>query len=926
MKRILLFLFVFGFAGQNLFAGPDNIAPLAIVSVSSELSPESGGGNVIDGRISVDNRYEWASQSNITYWGQIDYPWIQLTWDKPRIINRIILYDRVISTSHTAGGTLYFSDGTTLSVHAIPNSGLAKTVDFPPKKVDWVKFEVTDGDGLQLGLSEIEVYPAPEDYTDYISKVDPYIESARGRYFFFITGNQPFGMIGAAPMTRNKNQYGGGYNYNSTEVLGFPQVHGWMLSGITLMPTTGEVNPSLGEQNWKSAFTHDGEIVQPGYHRLFLNDYRIWVEQTATDRVSFYRLRYTHDAVARILLNLGGYVCTSTMTDAQLTKVSDTELEGSVNTTGRLWGGPDNVRIFFVVRFDKPFEQLDGWDAEKTLPDISSLTGGKDASPKNQGSQSYFDAPTTGASARYQVKAGDEIQVKFAISYTGIENARRNMEAECAGWDFDAIRKTSQAVWNEYLGRIDVKGGTDAQQIKFYTDLWHALLGRHKIDDISGDYPDYTQGKYVGSATKNAVMKIRTLPKNPDGNSRFHIYNSDAFWLTQWNLNILWGLAWPEVLDDMAACLVQYAENGGLLPRGPNAGGYSFIMTACPATNLIVSAYLKGCFSRKSPETAYRMMVKNHLPGGMMGGKEVQFYIKNGYFPGNAGITLEMAFQDWSLAQMAAEMGKKKDAAYYLKRSQGWTKLYHPEQKLIFPKDSDGRWLHHDPLNGAGWIEANAWQGTWSVSHAIPELATLMGGNDVLCDKLNEAFEKSEKDDFVFGYGGGYVSYANQPGCSNAHVFSHAGKPWLTQYWVRKVKQQAYGAVTPDKGYGGHDEDQGQMGGVSALMAIGLFNVQGTNNRKPMYDITSPIFDEITIRLHPDYYSGGTFKIRTYDNSKTNCYIQKAMLNGKPQDSFQFSHEDFISGGILEIWLGPKPNVNWGSNSFGQRNLVRELR
>ncbi|MDR1602119.1 MAG: GH92 family glycosyl hydrolase, partial [Tannerella sp.] len=892
-----------------------NIAPFARVTVSSELSPESGGGNVIDGRIGVDNRHEWVSRSRMTFWGQIEYPWIQLSWDKPRVINRIILYDRAASASHTAGGTLHFSDGTSLPVHAIPNNGLAKAVDFPSRKVEWVKFEVTDGDGSQLGLSEIEVYPAPEDYPDYISKVDPYIESARGRYFFFITGNQPFGMIGAAPLTRNKNQYGGGYNYNSTEVLGFPQVHGWMLSGITMMPTTGEVHPPLGEQYWKSAFTHDGEIVQPGYHRLFLNDYRIWVEQTATERVSFYRLRYTHDAVARILLNLGGYVGTSTMTGAQLTRVSDTELEGSVNTTGRLWGGPDNVRIFFVVRFDKPFKQLNGWDAEKTLPDIQSLTGTKDVSSKNTEGRGYFDAPTTGASAVYPVKAGDEIQVKFSISYTGIENARRNMDAECAGWDFDAVRKASQAVWNEYLGRIDVKGGTDAQQIKFYTDLWHALLGRHKIDDVSGDYPDYTQGERAGAVTKNAVLNIRTLPKNPDGNSRFHMYNSDAFWLTQWNLNILWGLAWPEALDDMAASLVQYAENGGLLPRGPNAGGYSYIMTACPATNLIVSAYLKGCLTRKSPETAYRMMVKNHHPGGMMGGKEVQFYIDSGYYPGNAGITLEMAFQDWSLAQMAAKTGKKKDAAYYLKRSQGWTKLYRPEQQLIFPKDANGRWLHDDPLSGAGWVEANAWQGTWSVSHALPELAAMMGGNDVLCDKLNEAFEKSEKDDFVFGYGSGYVSYANQPGCSNAHVFSHAGKPWLTQYWVRKVKQQAYGAVTPDRGYGGHDEDQGQMGGVSALMAIGLFNVQGTNDRKPMYDITPPVFDEITIRLHPGYYSGGTFKIRTYDNSETNCYIQKAALNGKPQGFFQFPHEDFMSGGTLELWLGPEPNVNWGIHS-----------
>jgi len=199
---------------------------------------------------------------------------------------------------------------------------------------------------LYVGLSEIEVYPAPEDYADYVSKVDPYVESARGRYFFFVTGSRPFGMIGAAPLTRNKNQYGGGYNYNSLEILGFPQVHCWMLSGISLMPTTGNINPVLGEQQWKSTFLHDGEIVQPGYHRVFLQDYGIWVEQTTTDRVSYYKLRYTKDNTSNLLLNLGGYLGNTTMNDCRVSKVSNTEIEGSVNTTGRFWGGPDNVRIF----------------------------------------------------------------------------------------------------------------------------------------------------------------------------------------------------------------------------------------------------------------------------------------------------------------------------------------------------------------------------------------------------------------------------------------------------------------------------------------------------------------------------------------------------------------------------------------------------
>jgi predicted alpha-1,2-mannosidase len=335
-------------------------------------------------------------------------------------------------------------------------------------------------------------------------------------------------------------------------------------------------------------------------------------------------------------------------------------------------------------------------------------------------------------------------------------------------------------------------------------------------------------------------------------------------------------------------------------------------MTGCPATSLIVCAYTKGILKKTDHEHAFEVMKRNHMPGGTLFVKGTPDYADDGFMDGNAGITLEANFQDWALAQMALGLGKKDDAAYFLKRSEGWKNLYHEKTGLLMPKRKDGTWLSEDPLSGRGWIEANSWQATWSVSHAIPELAKMMGGNDVLCEKLNEAFEQTASQDFVYGYGRGHVSYANQPGCSNAHVFSWAGKPWLTQYWVRRVKEQAYGAVTKDKGYGGHDEDQGQMGGVSALMALGLFGIRGTADQVPIYEITSPIFDEIEIALNNDYYSGKKKEKKTHNNSDKNCYIQRATLNGNELKRFWFKHEDFAKGGILELWLGPEPNKNWG--------------
>lgn len=908
-KRIYIFIVLL--IGLNVFAAPNNIARTAKVKASSEKEFFLASG-VNDGQARIIDNNEWVSKSGITFWGQIDYPWIELSWEAPKKINKIIIYDRPNLKSHVAGITLHFSDGSRIFVNSIPNNGAPKVVEFATKETQFVRCEVTDADGMNVGLSEVEVFPSIDNNTAVIDKVNPYVESARGRGdVFFITGQTPFGMIGSAPHTRNKNQYGGGYNYNSQEILGFVQLHGWMNTGISLMPTTGSVSTLNGDQDWKSHFSHDGEIVQPGYHKLFLDRYNMWVEQTATDRVSMYKFKYCGEASsADILVDLGGFFATSTMVGADVKVVSNSEIEGSFISTGRLWKGPENVRVYFVIQFDAPANQIDGWMGQTESTNIKNLTSTDLTMTLREGSiptRGFKDALCVGIRARYDAKPGSERMVKVAVSYTSIENARLNMEKECNHWDFEKVRADCRATWNEMLGRIDVKGGSEQQQVKLYTDLWHVLLGRQKIDDVSGDYPDYTSGKLVGNKVVGAVFQKRTLPKDKKGNVKFHMYNSDAFWLTQWNLNVLWGLAWPEVLDDFAACLVQYSLNGGLLPRGPNLGGYSYIMSGCPATNLITSAYQKGMLTKMDPKIAFDQMVNNHKGGGMLGTVEqINHYEKFGHYPNDAEQTIEASFQDWALSQMALKMGKKKETDYYLKRSKGWETLYNPDLKLLMPKTGKETWLHNDPLSGSGWIETNAWQATWSVSHGLKKLSEFMGGNQALCEKLNFAFEQSRKDDFVFGYSSGYVSYANQPGCSNAHVFGRVGNPYLTQYWVRRVKEQAFGATTPDRGYGGHDEDQGQMGGISALMAIGLFSVTGTSDVNPIYDITSPVFDSVIIKLPKPYYKGKTFKIISHNNSDANYYIQKSSLNGKPFDGFLLNHSDYAKGGVLELWMGDK--------------------
>lgn len=887
----LLSFLLFGMEG---YSRPVSIASSAKVTASKG---SSGARYLTDGVIGVKNSGTWKSGT--------EDAWVKMTWDEPQHINKVVIFNSPSSGYCVERGELVFSDGSSEKV-TMAEDGLATAVEFEERLTDFILFRVSGRNGKIAELSEMEVYPSPAQYTEAVEWVDPYIETDRGRFFFFITGQRPFGMVGAAPMTVNANNCGGGYAHYSKEVLSFPQIHAWTISGLNLMPTVGEVDPTKGEAEWKSPFRHDDEIVQPGYHRMYLSKSKVWVEQTATERVSFYRFKWTDDLDARLLLSLSGMLGNSRMTNASVRRTGANEFVGSISSVDRAYMvGPHDFKIYFVVQTDKDWDSFDGWNGDEMYRGMTDLRG-----------------DSAGVSLAYKVKAGDEVNMKIAISYTSIENAYNNLHSECSGWDFDAVREDTRRIWNEWLGKITVEGGTVEQKVKFYTDLWHVLLGRHRINDVNGDYPDRTVGREQiiwnqNGAIIDPVFRIKNTGRDKDGNIRHNMYNSDAFWLTQWNLNVLWGLAWPEILDDMAASLVEYSNNGGLIPRGPSGGGYSFIMTGCPGTSLIVSAYMKGLMTKTDPMNAFRQIKKNHFPGGMMGSKEeLSFYIEHGWFPDNAGITIEASFQDWGAAQMAKKLGLEDDYRYFLKRSESWKNCFHPGYKLLFPIRRDGGFTHEDPLSPRGFVEANAWQATFGISHDIKGLSGLMGGNDVLCSMLDSAFRKEVENDFTHGYGNGHISYANQPGCSNAHVFSYAGAPWLTQYWVRQVKEQAYGGTTPELGYGGHDEDQGQMGGVSALMAIGLFNILGNESQTPFYEITAPIFDKITIKLDNRYYEGKEFTIKTYNNSSENCYIQKAKLNGAELDNFWFTHEQFAAGGLLEIWLGDTPNKEWGLSQY----------
>lgn len=747
---------------------------------------------------------------------------------------------------------------------------------------------------------------------NYVDLVNPFVDSHRSRWFFFSSACRPFGMVSLSPDTDTEHSWGSGYLYDSKQIRCFSHVHNWQMSGVAVMPTVGEFKGHLGMNAYQSAFTHDGEIAKPGYHKVKLTDYDITAELTSTMRVGFHCYTFPKSDASYILFDTGAFLAHGPTAYSEVWKVSDKEIAGweMMERTGRR---PKDTPVYFYAQLSKPMDKVVSWREGR----IESNSNPERISGKN-----------AGMAVRFKTEKDEKVMLKVAISYVSVEQARKNMLTELSGWDFEQVKQSSFSEWNDWLGRIEVEGGSREQQIKLYTDLWHALLGRHVVSDADGHYMDMTSD----------FPRIRQIPLGEDGKPLYNHHNFDAWWGSHWSLNILWSMAYPEVMDNFCNTMIDMYQNGGLIPRGPSGGNYTYVMIGDPAVSFFASAYNKG-IRNYDAELAYEGLRKNAFVGGIRdhAGYEhsktaysggMKYYEEWGYVPDGrkdvegmhttgASMTLEYAYQDWCLAQMAKTMGKLQDYEFFMKRSKNYRNLWNPESGYMQPRGEDGNWLpYFDPLElteKGGFCESNSAIYSHYVPHDMAGLIELYGGADQYVKRLNANFEKSESYGFFRSNKtkeGNWTDYGNQPGTGMAHLFSYAGAPWLTQKWVRKVKA-AYCDVTP---YGGYrdDEDQGQMGALGVLMAIGLFEVDGGCAEKPFYEITSPLFDKVTIHLDNRYYSGKTFQIITKGNSTDKMYIQNASLNGKKWNKCWFYHEDFIKGGTLELKLGAKPNKKWG--------------
>ncbi len=725
-----------------------------------------------------------------------------------------------------------------------------------------------------------------------VELVYPQLDTENSRWFFFSSASRPFGMVNLSPDTEIDGAWGSGYRYKTDTIKGFSHVHGWQISGLSVMPVTvSDENKDAVFTDFHSKFSHETEKISPGYHSVELERYGITAELTSTKRVGFHKYSFPTNAehLPAILFNLNTMLGPSANVNGKMQKTGTKTLSGSLDMepTHRR---PKPFKLYFQIELNVAIDSV-RQDRE------------------------------TGNYLVYTDSGEKDVLMKAAISYTSLENAATNMDSELNHWDFEKTLTDSKKEWNDLLGRIKIEGGTETAQRRFYTDLWHALQGRRTISDSNGAYPDNTGKNF----------RIGQLPIDENGNPKFVHYNSDAFWGAQWTLNTLWGLVYPDIMKDLSLSLLHYQKDGGLVPRGPSGGNYTYVMTGASSTPFIVSAIQKGILT-EDLESVYQALKKNHMAEGIMAkagyehdtslGGGLKYYMEDGYVPypipeGNLGghqdgasLTLEYAYQDWTLAQLAKKLGHTKDYEYFLSRSKNYKNVFDATTGWMRPKDVDGKWRKdYDPYQHEhGFIEANGAQATWFVPHDLEGLAGLMGGTKKAIEKLNAQFETAEKLGFTSGsshaqelhpeYSRIPINYGNQPSIQTAFIFNQLGRPDLTQYWSRKVAETVFSGLSPSTGYNG-DEDQGLMGSLAVLLKIGLFQMNGGTEENPHYQIGSPIFDSVEISLDQNYYPGKTFTIKTINNTKDNIQVKSSILNGEKVEGFSISHSQITEGGEL---------------------------
>lgn len=730
-----------------------------------------------------------------------------------------------------------------------------------------------------------------------VDYVDPNIGTAHCRWFFYTPAAIPFGMAKLAPSTdAHLGNPGGwqavGYDFRHTSIEGFANFHEFQVGGVVFAPTVGELQTVPGELEnpdggYRSRFDKKDEVAAPGYYSVLLKDYGVKAELTAMKRVGFHRYTYPKTEQANLIFDIGNKQGESgEVKDAEVQYFEDGRVEGYVITSPvyvNIYQKGADVRMYFSAVLNKKPVQVGTFVKDVVNPGKHQEKG-----------------PGAGLYMTFSTEEQEAVEVKVGLSYTSIENARFNRETEAADVTFDQAKKNATDVWNESLSRIYVEGGKETDKVKFYTGLFHALLGRGLASDANGYYP-----KNNGTVGRIAL--------DEEGNPVHQHYNTDAIWGGFWNLTQLWSLAYPEYYSDWIKSQLLVYQDAGWLGDGIACSKYVSGVGTNFTSLAIAAAY--NCGIRDfDVQQGYEAALKNEVEwrGRLEGaGKmDVRQFVERGYSPYEkrfdmvtreegsgfgASHTMEYSFSSFAVSQFAKHLGKEDDYKLLSDLSNGWKNLYDPETRLIRPKDTKGNFLEDfNPLAPwKGFQEGNAVQYTFYVPHQIDELVDLVG-QETFNNRLDSIFLLSQKN--IFGGGKEVDAFAglktvynhgNQPNLHISWLFNFSGKPYLSQKWVRAILDEFYG-LEGIHGYGyGQDEDQGQLGAWYVMSALGLFDVKGLTEIDPKFQIGAPLFDKVTVRLNKDYYPGEKFVIEAKKQAVGDCYLQDISLNNRPQDTVQ---------------------------------------
>jgi predicted alpha-1,2-mannosidase len=708
------------------------------------------------------------------------------------------------------------------------------------------------------------------------SYVDPFIGTG-GHGHTYPGATVPFGMVQLSPDNGTEGwDWCSGYHISSDSIAGFSHTH---LSGtgigdwcdISVMPNNGVI--PAGTNRYKVKFSHKNEKASPGYYSVVL-DNGIKAELTTTERCGFHRYSFPKNSTPVIRFDLGFRINWDRPTETFIKKINDSTIVGFRNSKG--WA--DVQRVYFAARTSVPFKSLQLSNGQQ------ELSANEATNRSVQGQLIFRDA------------GGKPILMKVALSSVSTDKALIALQ-EIKNWNFNQVKNAAEAKWESELAKIQITTKDKKYKRVFYSALYHTCMAPVLYSDADGSYQN----------VKGAVLKMKN-------GQRYTVY---SLWDTFRALNPLFTITQANRLPDLMNTMIAFSDENGLLPVWDLSTWETNTMTGYHAIPVMADAILKNV-KGIDVEKAYEAMKKS----AMQNIRGTDVYRQYGYVPqdkygSSVTVTVEYAFDDWCIAQVAKKLGKNDDYDLFMKRSAYWSNLFDPKTGFIRPKKSDGQWIkpfdpyfsEHD-ADKAAYTEGNAWQHSFFVPHDVRGLAKMHGGKEQLILKLDSLFAVSSeikgenKSPDVSGLIGQYA-HGNEPSHHIAYMYSYVGAPWKTAERVRMIIDSMY-HDRPD-GYSGN-EDCGQMSAWAVWSMIGLYPV---NPASGQYVFGSPVVDGATIQLPQNK----KMVIRVKNNAKGNLYIRSVLLNGKPYNKTFIDHELLVAGGVLEFTMGARPHQSWGTNA-----------